>query len=29
MLARVMTALEIEIDPPSGSAVVDSAERGR
>jgi 4-carboxymuconolactone decarboxylase len=28
MLARMMTALEIEVDPPSGSAVVDSAERG-
>jgi 4-carboxymuconolactone decarboxylase len=29
MLARVMTALEIDVDPPSGSAVVDSVERGR
>ena len=25
MLARVMTALEIDVDPPSGEAVVDSA----
>ena len=29
MLARVMTVLEIDVDPPSGSAVVDSVERGR
>jgi 4-carboxymuconolactone decarboxylase len=29
MLARVMTVLEIETDPPSGSAVVDSVESNR
>ena len=29
MLARVMTALEIDVDPAAGSAVVDSVERGR
>ena len=29
MLARVMTALEIDIDPPAGDAVVDSVDRRR